>query len=33
MGDQATRTYTFLIKGGIRPKERGKVHIYGGIIR
>jgi hypothetical protein len=29
MGGQVTRTYTFSIKGGIRPGEKGKAHIYG----
>src|SRR4051794_19411632 len=29
MGGQVTRTYTFSIKGGIRPGESGKAHIYG----
>ena len=28
MGGQVTRTYTFSIKGGIRPGESGKAHIY-----
>ncbi|PLT28797.1 cellulase family glycosylhydrolase [Peribacillus deserti] len=29
MGGQVTRMYTFSIKGGIRPGENGKAHIYG----
>lgn len=29
LGGQVTRTYTFSIKGGIRPGEKGKAHIYG----
>ena len=29
MGGQVTRTYTFSVKGGIRPGENGKAHIYG----
>ncbi len=29
MGGQVTRMYTFSVKGGIRPGENGKAHIYG----